>query len=459
MKPAIFTLFLIATLTACAGLPAAPAAATAVDNAPATQAATATLPSAQVTPDLPTPEPPRPLVWLTNPVDHILLGVDAEENRLAKQISLPDRAAVLSSGSGSPWVVMTNAGGGENLLRIDPALAQISAVTPVPAGQTVLCLAVDGNTLWMGLQIDDRIGEGRLLRVENGQLDQAAALEPGGVPLQIESTADGLWVLVDDGAFSHFAYIAHDGSNTRILSDDGSRAPYVLSTFALVNNTLWAASPVAPAPYLFEIDPANGAILRSLGLGSGAASSAVDLAPGPDNTLLALQRSGAVVVIDPVQAQIIGQIDLPHGADRLLHGFGAVWAQNTPRALLYRLDTTRLQIAGELTTGSPMPPTPVPAPTRKPGEEVCQGDYPSNLSVGLQAMVKPDPPVPNRVRVKPDRNSQLLGEIAPGEEVLVTDGPVCVEGWVWWQISARGGELAGWTAEGDGGDYWLVPAP
>jgi hypothetical protein len=88
----------------------------------------------------------------------------------------------------------------------------------------------------------------------------------------------------------------------------------------------------------------------------------------------------------------------------------------------------------------------------------CQGSYPSRLHVGDQAYVAYDPPFNNNVRAKPDLDGKLVGQIEPGEEFIVLDGPECSNDWVWWQISSLGQDLEGWTAEGDEEDYWLVPS-
>jgi hypothetical protein len=49
----------------------------------------------------------------------------------------------------------------------------------------------------------------------------------------------------------------------------------------------------------------------------------------------------------------------------------------------------------------------------------------------------------------------LIGQIQPGENVLVVDGPRCADSYTWWLVRSLEG-LEGWTAEGDTEGYWLV---
>ncbi len=98
-------------------------------------------------------------------------------------------------------------------------------------------------------------------------------------------------------------------------------------------------------------------------------------------------------------------------------------------------------------------------PTPKFGEEwiACPGLYPSRLRVDYTAKVSEDPPLSNRVRSNAGSSYSILGYIEPGERVTILDGPICVNDWIWWKIRSNETGLTGWTVEGDGEDYWLVP--
>ena len=88
--------------------------------------------------------------------------------------------------------------------------------------------------------------------------------------------------------------------------------------------------------------------------------------------------------------------------------------------------------------------------------EPCKGTYPSILKVGDRAYVNYEPPQANRVRSKPDKSGEVIGRIEPGEQMEIVAGPKCANGWVWWKVEPDNGVI-GWTAEGDGKQYWLIP--
>lgn len=97
------------------------------------------------------------------------------------------------------------------------------------------------------------------------------------------------------------------------------------------------------------------------------------------------------------------------------------------------------------------------SPTWQP----CPADYASRLRVGDVGFVSNDPPYANRVRSTPSPTGEIMGEIQPGENFVILDGPVCDGGWVWWYVqgannSETGEALTGWTSEGDVNSYWLV---
>lgn len=83
----------------------------------------------------------------------------------------------------------------------------------------------------------------------------------------------------------------------------------------------------------------------------------------------------------------------------------------------------------------------------------CPGAPLPQLIIGETARVLPGDP--NNVREIPSREGALTGTIPGGEVFQVLDGPVCADGFNWWQVEY--GTLTGWTVDGTGAEYWLEP--
>ena len=88
---------------------------------------------------------------------------------------------------------------------------------------------------------------------------------------------------------------------------------------------------------------------------------------------------------------------------------------------------------------------------------LCANTPPTRLRVDQFAYINPEPPLPNNLRREAGKNQPVTGEIQPGQAMKILEGPKCVDGWVWWKVRTLETELLGWTAEGDGQNYWLIP--
>jgi hypothetical protein len=110
---------------------------------------------------------------------------------------------------------------------------------------------------------------------------------------------------------------------------------------------------------------------------------------------------------------------------------------------------------GTLPTESPQPQ--LVTATQTSTAVVCEGAPPARLRVGSFAYVNPDPPLPNNLRSEPGQDNTLIGEIQTGQAMSILEGPTCADGWLWWKVRTLETDLEGWTAEGDGQGYWLVP--
>lgn len=169
---------------------------------------------------------------------------------------------------------------------------------------------------------------------------------------------------------------------------------------------------------------------------------------------LALIGLGSWILLEPIQAA--SQADVPV--------FFTVTPANT-QDIPVIITATSESSATPQPTDAPAA-TNIPAPTAAPTSSLtpaaaltwnaCPGAFLSQLHVGDNAMVSKNPPLPNNVRAQADKTAKFLFAIQPGEVVQITGGPGCSNNWVWWQIKTQDGR-SGWTSEGDGSDYWLVP--
>ncbi len=92
-------------------------------------------------------------------------------------------------------------------------------------------------------------------------------------------------------------------------------------------------------------------------------------------------------------------------------------------------------------TPTTLPPTATPSP------------YPGLIQIGKPARVIARTGL--NVREEPSPNAKRLGNFPPNAVVVVTDGPVEAEGYLWWRADNQFG-LTGWVAGSDGEDLWLT---
>ncbi|PJF23201.1 MAG: hypothetical protein CUN56_02120 [Phototrophicales bacterium] len=179
--------------------------------------------------------------------------------------------------------------------------------------------------------------------------------------------------------------------------------------------------------------------------------------------LAANQQATAIALTETQIAQQIVEAELTQLAIAAATTQAAAWTK-TPtatRTLTHTPTATSTRTPSRTPTRTPSR-TPTRTPSRTPtGTPTptpplhCPGALVSRLAVDSGGRVTLYPNQPNNLRDAPTTSGQKIGEIPPGGEFRVIDGPVCNDGYAWYRVDYQG--TIGWTAESGDGDYWLEP--
>ncbi len=294
-----------------------------------------------------------------------------------------------------------------------------------------------------------------------------------GVPASVPVAWEGPLILVHSDAYDAatasedsrlFGYEPSDGSLALdVALTPGSDNSYVVTFF-------WID--VDGAPQI--------AVLRSSGawLQIDPATSAQSLLDGAPELVSRAAPDGVTAVADARSAQVTNLRWLARDDDALtplgddVRGFTPPSIAPDGGALVYYDNLTPAVWRDGATEYLPLPPLSPADPAYAvwgPGMWriyngplaaaesgfICFGAPPPRLQVGARAAVVQDFGS-NNLRAEPDSSAELLGVIPEGAVMDVIGGPVCAGGYGWWQVVYDG--QTGWTAEGEGIDYWLQPA-
>lgn len=404
----------------------------------------------------------NPYLWMFNSFDRTLLAIDPQSNQVNAKINLTDKPDKIAQANDAVWVLTADENNHQFIVRLNPFSLQIEASIPVQQGKITCMTAMDG-AVWVGVETPglpsqtNALPPGGVVRIDSGTNEISHYLPAQGQVKQIAFDGESVWVLEWLPGNTFFEKIDPNTLQVQTIPPVIPSMEYVhdFVQFAINPDGIWALSESRSARSLYRVDPTDGKITSLIPLGNDPNDLPMTLA-ADSNSVWVILQSGKMLQVDSKTTVISREMKANNEINQILVQDSDVWAFNRSQAILYHVDLVENQIGAMISTGRKMPPTAVPGPTQIPGQ-VCEGSYPSHIHAGFGAMVNPEPPIPNRVRVEPNKNSKLLGEINPGEKIRVTEGPVCTEGWVWWKVDARNGSLIGWTAEGDGQDYWLIP--
>ena len=411
--------------------------------------------------------------WVLNPYDRTVLNVDPVSHTVLTRITIDSQPTALAVGEGAVWIIEAIDAERSNILRLDPFSQQITARIPITNGEAVSVQA-GGGSVWVSVAGEYGINEapgggvefdrrGSLARISPNTNQVAEVIELDGIASDLLVEDQVLWVLVKKKSYSFINKIDLDTRVIYTIPDSILSSDYVhrFETFARIGDWFWMTPQDSAAHYVFRISAGDGVIDSSISLGDENQDSPVQILVQNDSLWAAL-RSGRIVQVDTTSMKIVKtiQTEAVHLSELFSAG-GFLWAVSYGDALLIQIDPQSGEIVDNYSTGNAPPPTPTPTTTPTPNPNLiwalCDQSFPTNLRVGMKAVVNNDPPIPNRVRIEPNTESLILGYIQPGEIVEVLTGPVCQNGWVWWNILSRETGLNGWTSEGDGTDYWLLP--
>ncbi len=417
----------------------------------------------------PTPAPtadPQSWVWTVNEAEMTVLRVNPASNQVDGVVELNGVPALVAAGEGSVWALEQGWQERSHVVRMDPSRPDVIGRFPVAQGSAV-SLAVGRGVVWVGVaepltgtrapDEPDYSLPGGLLR-----LDAATGQEMGysrrySVPMQILIEDPFLWTLEWFSVHTQLQRV--DLTNGQLITlPSAVDSPAAVHQFARMARSplgLWALSMDPRSRFVYELDPLTGRMVRLLPVGAQENDNPLDLL-AVDGSLWVVLRSGKLVQLDAARGDIQRTVQIRDGMESVQYAAGALWLENRTEAELYRVNVQSGQLEAVISTGPKPPATPTPLPRERPGP-TCKPAKPTRLQVGGRAVVKDEPPLPNRVRSEPSLGSKIIGEIAPGDGMVLLEGPVCAGNWLWWKVQADGSGLVGWTAEGDDQDYWLVP--
>jgi hypothetical protein len=82
---------------------------------------------------------------------------------------------------------------------------------------------------------------------------------------------------------------------------------------------------------------------------------------------------------------------------------------------------------------------------------------PLTLPPGSRAAVTYRDAIPRTLRSAPSASSTPVTSLLAGIALEIISGPVCAEGYNWYEVNVLTTSLRGWIAEGRPGNYWLEP--
>ncbi len=259
-------------------------------------------------------------------------------------------------------------------------------------------------------------------------------------------------------------------------------ALYSTGQWALIDPRDGTTQPAAAAPELYSPNAVNGIVASSLinddrsisiqlhNANGEALGQPVNIGFSFDHVALSPDGNAAAFILyNPAVSSAEDTVTIWHGGEltrvptvgptsyltAFTWGVGAWRIPNTPTASQPPPEATAA-VTSEPTAAATAetPVVPTSEVTAAPAAFACPGAPASRLTLGGEGRVI-DTNAANNLRESPSLQGEITAVIPPRGEFIVTTGPECQDGIVWWAVDFGG--IAGWTAENSGADYLLEP--
>jgi len=396
-------------------------------------------------------------IWILK--EKTVLQINTETNKIESKVEIEGNPIDISIGSGFVWIADSE---NNRIIQLNPDNNEISNTYYIVQGE-LICLAANDNGVWAGIFIENKepnqTNSGGILKIDQNMNEIVSLMNTIGTPMEIKIIEDHLWILERTDSLTLFEKIGLEDQIIVSIPEFYGSPSYIhnFSEFAVTDTAIWAISSSPVSNSIFKLNKNSGEIEKKIQVSEDVNEHPVDISFDGENVWVAL-HNGDILNIGAMNDEIIAKYNINGSLSSIKKFDDYLWLVSQLDANIIQFDPQRNVVIDRLSIGS----TPQPARTSTPrfiqeenGVVICQGADPPRLDVGSTARVKQDPPLANRVRVEPYNDTEILGEIEPGGEMLIIEGPVCSSGWVWWKIRSANDGLVGWTAEGDNETIWL----
>jgi hypothetical protein len=436
----------------------------------ATDAEMAT-PTSSATPELASKES----VWVINQVDRTILRIDPAASKIRQKITVDGNPIDLAVAPDYVWIIEAISNENSNILKLDPKMDEVIRSIPVRTGEAV-SIAVDNDYVWVGTAegYETSIGlsgeeeyarSGSILKIDPLQNAIIDNFHTDAVVSKMIPEDNILWALETKNEYSYFNRINLDTRRMQPIPASIQTAEFIpqFRDAILVDGSFWTIPMDRSSQNIFRVDPHSGDVESIIKMGVGPRDTPTGIVQA-ENSIWVPLFNGRLNEVDPQSEQIIKTIYIgDYQPSSIFYAFGFIWVESIAQSMLIQVDPTTYKVVSSLSTGSIPPPTATPTITVTVDPSIYEGSCPdittTPFQIGMRARLSDDNAIPNRVRAEPTNQSPILWYLEPGVIVDILAGPACVDTWVWWNVMNEDTGETGWTAEGNGTQYWLVPLP